>query len=74
MFDSLTGRFRSILKSLRGQGRLTEANVQAGLREIRLALLEADVNVRVAREFIDRVKAKALGSAVLDSLIEEGIL
>jgi len=68
MFDSLTGRFRSILKSLRGQGRLTEANVQAGLREIRLALLEADVNVRVAREFIDRVKSKALGSAVLESL------
>jgi signal recognition particle subunit SRP54 len=68
MFDSLTGRFRSILKTLRGQGRLTEANIQAGLREIRLALLEADVSLRVAREFIARVKVKALGSEVLESL------
>jgi len=68
MFDSLTGRLKSVLKTIRGQGRLTEANMQAGLREIRLALLEADVNVRVAREFMDRVKEKALGAEVLGSL------
>jgi signal recognition particle subunit SRP54 len=68
MFDGLTGRFQSILKTLRGQGRLTESNMQAGLREIRLALLEADVHVKVARDFMERVKAKALGSDVLESL------
>jgi signal recognition particle subunit SRP54 len=68
VFDSLTDRLRSILKTVRGQGHLTEANMQASLREIRLALLEADVHVKVAREFIDRVKEKALGSEVLQSL------
>ncbi|HXI03373.1 MAG TPA: signal recognition particle protein [Candidatus Saccharimonadales bacterium] len=68
MFDALTDRLRSILKTVRGQGRLTEANMQAGLREIRLALLEADVNVKVARDFIERVRTKALGAEVLSSL------
>lgn len=68
MFDGLTGRFQSILKTLRGQGRLTESNMQAGLREIRLALLEADVHVKVARDFMERVKVKALGAGVLESL------
>ncbi len=68
MFDTLTDRLRSILKVVRGQGRLTEANMEAGLREIRLALLEADVNVTVARDFIERVKGRAMGSDVLGSL------
>jgi signal recognition particle subunit SRP54 len=68
MFDSITGRFQSILKVLRGHGRLTEANMQDGLREIRMALLQADVHVKVAREFTERVKAKALGAEVLGSL------
>src|SRR5262245_51405935 len=68
MFEGLTGRFQSILKTLRGQGRLTDSNMQAGLREIRLALLEADVHVKVARDFMERVKAKALGADVLESL------
>jgi signal recognition particle subunit SRP54 len=68
MFESLTGRLKSVLKNIRGQGRLTEANMQAGLREIRLALLEADVNVKVAKEFIERIREKALGADVLKSL------
>ena len=68
MFEGLTTRFQSVLKVLRGQGRLTEANMHSGLREIRLALLEADVHVKVAKEFIERVKARALGAEVLDSL------
>lgn len=68
MLDGLTTRFQGILKVLRGHGRLTEANMQEGLREIRLALLEADVHVKVAKEFIDRVKSKALGAEVMQSL------
>ncbi len=68
MFDTLTSRLRSIVKTVRGQGRLTEANMEAGLREIRLALLEADVNVKVARDFIERVKGRALGAEVLQAL------
>src|SRR5258706_142983 len=68
MLEGLTNRFQGILKVLRGHGRLTEANMQEGLREIRLALLEADVHVKVAKEFIDRVKTKALGAEVLQSL------
>ena len=68
MFEGLTTRFQSVLKVLRGQGRLTEANMHSGLREIRLALLEADVHVKVAKEFIERVKTRALGAEVLDSL------
>jgi signal recognition particle subunit SRP54 len=68
VLEGLTGRLQSILKNLRGQGRLTEANMQEGLREIRLALLEADVHVKVVREFMEGVKAKALGADVLQSL------
>jgi len=68
MLEGLTTRFQGIFKTLRGHGRLSEANMQEGLREIRLALLEADVHVKVAREFIDRVRAKALGAEVLQSL------
>lgn len=68
MFDTLTKRLRSIVKSVRGQGKLTEANMQAGLREIRMALLEADVSVKVARDFIGRVRERALGADVLESL------
>lgn len=68
MLEGLTQRFQGVLKTLRGHGRLTEANMQDGLREIRLALLEADVHVKVAREFIDRVRTKALGAEVLQSL------
>ncbi|HET6373236.1 MAG TPA: signal recognition particle protein [Candidatus Polarisedimenticolia bacterium] len=68
MLENLTGRLQRILKDLRGQGRLTENNIKDGLREIRLALLEADVNLQVARRFIERVREKAMGQEVLTSL------
>ena len=68
MFESLSTRLQDVFKSLRGEARLTEASVDAALREIRMALLEADVNFRVVKAFIDRVRAKAVGEEVLRSL------
>src|SRR5688500_1447585 len=68
MLDSLSTRLQDVFRSLRGEARLTEATVDAALREIRLALLEADVNFRVVKAFIDRVRAKAIGEDVLRSL------
>src|SRR5215467_14490341 len=68
MFESLSTRLQDVFKSLRGQPRLTEAAVDAALREIRLALLEADVNFRVVKAFIERVRVKAVGDEVLKSL------
>ena len=68
MFESLSTRLQDVFKSLRGEARLSEATVDAALREIRLALLEADVNFRVVKAFIDRVRAKAVGDEVLRSL------
>src|SRR5262245_39226265 len=68
MFESLSNRLQDVFKSLRGEARLTEATVDAALREIRLALLEADVNFRVVKAFIERVRAKAVGEEVLRSL------
>lgn len=68
MFDSLSNRLQGVFKSLRGEARLTEATVDAALREIRLALLEADVNFRVVKAFVDRVREKAIDQEVLRSL------
>src|SRR4029450_3687833 len=68
MFDSLSTRLQDVFKSLRGQGRLTPENIEAALREIRLALLEADVNFKVVKAFIDRVRDRAMGQDVLRSL------
>jgi len=68
MFESLANRLQDVFRTLRGEARLTEAAVDAALREIRLALLEADVNFRVVRAFVDRVRAKAVGEEVLRSL------
>jgi signal recognition particle subunit SRP54 len=68
MFDALSTRLQDVFKSLRGEARLTEAHVDAALREIRLALLEADVNFKVAKAFVDRVRTRALGQEVLRSL------
>src|ERR1700675_2204751 len=68
MFDSLSTRLQDVFKSLRGQGRLTPENIEAALREIRLALLEADVNFKVVRAFIDRVRDRAMEEDVLRSL------
>jgi signal recognition particle subunit SRP54 len=68
MLDNLTSRLSGVIKTLRGQARITEANVQEALREVRVALLEADVALPVARDFIARVKEKALGQEVIGSL------
>ncbi|SHK09335.1 signal recognition particle protein [Rhodothermus profundi] len=68
MFESLTEKLEAALKSLSGQGRITELNIAGTMREIRRALLEADVNYQVAREFTERVKEKALGTKVLTSV------
>ena len=68
MLDSLSARLTTIFDRLGGQGRLTEDNIQEALREVRVALLEADVNFKVVRTFIDRVKVKAVGQDVLKSL------
>ncbi len=68
MFDNLTERLSRTVKNLRGQGRLTEDNIKDTLREVRMALLEADVALPVVRDFIDRVREKAVGQEVLTSL------
>jgi signal recognition particle subunit SRP54 len=68
MFESLTNRLQGVFRSIRGESRLTEDRVDAALREIRLALLEADVNFRVVKAFVERVRAKAVGDEVLKSL------
>jgi len=68
MFESLSARLQFIFDSLRGYGRLTEANIHEALREVRVALLEADVHFRVAKTFIERVGAKAVGQEILKSI------
>jgi len=68
MFDALSGRLQEVFRTIRREGRLTEATVESALREIRLALLEADVNFKVVKAFIDRVRDRALDQEVLRSL------
>ncbi len=68
MFQNLGNKLQSVFKSLRGRGKLTEADVKVALREVRVALLEADVNLEVAKNFVERVQEKATGSKVLQSL------
>lgn len=68
MFDNLTGKLQQTFRNLRGLGKISESNVSDALREVRMALLEADVNFKVARDFIDRVKAKSLGQEVVQSI------
>src|SRR5262249_19041269 len=68
MFEALTQRLDAIFDRLRGAGRLTEENIQEALREVRVALLEADVNFRVVKGFVDRVRERAVGQEVLQSL------
>ncbi|MGQ0525326.1 MAG: signal recognition particle protein [Betaproteobacteria bacterium] len=68
MFDNLTQRLARAMKTLRGEARITEANVQDALREVRVALLEADVALPVVRDFVARVRGKALGQEVIGSL------
>jgi signal recognition particle GTPase len=68
MFESLSDRLQGVFRSLRGEARLTETTVEAALREIRMALLEADVNFKVVKAFIDRVRDRAVDQEVLKSL------
>jgi signal recognition particle subunit SRP54 len=65
MFESLSSRLQGITQSLRGKARITEADLDVALREIRLALLEADVNFKVVKDFVARVRERALGADVL---------
>ncbi len=68
MFETLSQRIRAAVDKLRGRGRISEADLKATLREIRMSLLEADVNFEVAKSFVNRVQEKTLGQAVLESL------
>jgi signal recognition particle subunit SRP54 len=68
MLDALSEKFEKIIRKLRGQGVLTEQNITEALKEVRFALLEADVNFKIVKEFIDRVREKAIGQEVLQSL------
>jgi len=68
MFESLTGRLSQVMKALRGEARLTETNIQDALREVRMALLEADVALPVVRDFVAQVRERALGQEVMGSL------
>lgn len=68
MFENLTGRLSKIAKTLRGEARLTDANIQDALREVRMALLEADVALPVVRDFIAQIREKAVGEEVMGSL------
>src|SRR5437667_9826423 len=68
MFDTLTSKLQNAFRNLRGLGKISEANVSESLREVRMALLDADVNFKVARDFVERVKAKSLGQEVIQSI------
>src|ERR1700751_4313170 len=68
MFDSISSKLQNAFRNLRGLGKISEENVSEALREVRLALLEADVNFKVARDFIERVKTQAIGQEVVQSI------
>ncbi|MCL5405232.1 MAG: signal recognition particle protein [Deltaproteobacteria bacterium] len=68
MFDNLSGKFEKIFKNLRGRGKLTEANIKEALREVRMALLEADVHYKVAKDFVAGINERAIGQEVMQSL------
>src|SRR2546426_717219 len=68
MFDSLSGKLQNVFKNLRGLGKISDSNIADSLREVRMALLDADVNFKVARDFIERVKEKAIGQQVIQSI------
>jgi len=73
MFESLTDKLNEVVRNLSGRGRLSENNVQEALREVRTALLEADVNYKVARQFVDEVRDRAVGQKVLQTLRPEQV-
>src|SRR6266487_2651465 len=68
MFETLSEKLQRIFKNLRGEGRINEQHIEEALKEIRIALLEADVNFKVVKQFTDTVRQKALGQEVLQSL------
>jgi len=68
MFESLSDKLESAFKQLKGQGRITELNIAATVKEIRRALVDADVNFKIAKEFTDRVKDKAVGEKVINAI------
>lgn len=68
MFDSLSGKFQEVFKNLRGHGKINDSNVSDALREVRMSLLEADVNFKVVKQFINTVKEKAIGEKVIQSI------
>src|SRR6187402_3585810 len=68
MFDALSTKLQRVFKDLRGLGKISEENISAALRDVRMALLDADVNFKVARDFVERVKEKSLGQEVLLSI------
>ena len=68
MFDNLSDKLQRVFKNLRGEGKLTPENMDSALREIRVALLEADVNFRVVKQLIENIKQKAMGEEVLMAL------
>jgi len=68
MFETLSEKLQRVFKNLRGEGRLTEQHIEEALKEIRMALLEADVNFKVVKQFTEAVKSRAIGEEVLQSL------
>src|ERR1700749_2502398 len=68
MFDTLSDKLQRVFKNIRGEGKLTPENMEAALKEIRMALLEADVNFKVVKQLIENIKVKAMGEEVLTSL------
>ena len=69
LFQSLAEKMTQAFKSFKNKGKLTEADVKAGMREVKLALLEADVNFKVVKDFVAKVSERAVGSEVLESLL-----
>ena len=67
-FESLTDKLQNVFKSLRSKGRLTEADVKTALREVKLALLEADVNFKVVKQFVKAVEERAVGADVMNEI------
>src|SRR3989304_5323663 len=74
MFEGLTSRFNDVFQRIRGRGKITEDNVAEALREVRTALLEADVHIQVVKKFCDDVLAKALGAKVIETLHPDQVL
>ena len=68
MFENLTDRLESAFKQIKGEGRITELNIAATVKDIRRALIDADVNYKIAKEFTDTIKEKALGQKVLTAV------